>query len=209
MGMPSAMVNFRFYLDLDDVVAETTRALAKMAHRRFGKNVRFEDMSVFDLSLSLGLNENEFPAFMDAAHEPDFLRNLPVVPGARPTLGRWREAGAQIHIITGRPPTSRTATLEWLEARSIPFDGLEFVDKYGRYSGTSATSRDDLRLRGFHAAVEDADDAALDLALHTDALVLLYDRPWNQVSEAETHGAIRVYGWEDVRRRIEGLAPPS
>jgi len=207
--MLSAMVNLRFYLDLDDVVAETTRALAEMARRRFGKNVRFEEMSVFDLSISLGLDGNEFPAFMDAAHEPDFLRNLDVVPGAHGALRKWHEAGAQIHVVTGRPPTSRAATLEWLEARSIPFDGLEFVDKYGRYSGKSATSRDDLRLRGFNAAIEDADEAALDLALHTDALVLLYDRPWNQVSEAEAHGAIRVYGWDDVQQHIERLAPPS
>ena len=204
--MLTIMANLRFYLDLDDVVAETTRALADMARRRFRKNVRFEEMSVFDLSISLGLDENEFPAFMDAAHEPDFLTSLEVIPGALDTLAQWHESGVQIHIVTGRPSSCRPATLEWLEDRRIPFDNLEFVDKYGRYPGAGATSKEDLRHRGFHAVIEDADEAALDLALHTDAQVLLYDRPWNQVSEAEAHGAVRVYGWDDVRRLTERIA---
>jgi uncharacterized HAD superfamily protein len=205
-GMLSAMGNVHFYVDLDDVLAETTRALAEMARARFGKSVAFEEMRVFDLALSLGLDDDEYPAFMNAAHEPDFLTGLQAIPGASDTLARWRSAGIRVDVITGRPPNCREPTLQWLEARRIPFDTLEFVDKYGRYGNPAAASPEHLLRRDFRTVIEDADQTARDLALHTDALVLLYDRPWNQNSEAEAHGAVRVRSWDEVQRLTERAA---
>ena len=196
----------RFYVDLDDVLADTTHALVELARTRFDRDVDFESMEVFDLSVSLGLDENDFPAFMNAAHEPGFLLGLGPIPGARDTLDHWRSGGIKIDVITGRPPASRAATLAWLGAQRIPFDTLEFVDKYARHGDPSATTPGDLCDRGLAVVVEDADETADFLALHTDALVLLYDRPWNRNSMAEAHGALRVRSWNDVRKIVDARA---
>jgi len=192
--------DLHFYIDVDDVLSETTRALAELARNRFGKRVHFEEMHVFDLSVSLGLNTKEFPAFMAAAHERDFLMGLAPIHGGADTLTHWRQVGAEISVVTGRPPASRSVTLEWLERHEIPFDRLEFVDKYARYGDPNATTPAHLLDRGYHAVIEDADSTALYLAQNTDALVLLYDRPWNQNSAAEAHGARRVHDWNEIRR---------
>jgi len=198
--MLHAMRRLHFYVDIDDVLAETTRALAEMARTRFGKNVAFEEIRVFDLSRSLDLDEHEFPAFMGAAHEPDFLLNLDAVPGARTVLKGWRAADVHISMVTGRPAHCRPSTLEWLRARDLPFDALEFVDKYGRYDDPEAPTPAQLCQRGYHTVVEDADAMALYLVTHTDARVLLYDRPWNRKSQAESRGARRVHGWAEVEQ---------
>ena len=199
------MADLHFYIDVDDVLAETTRALAQLAQERFGKRVHFSEMNVFDLSVSLGLNKEEFSAFMAAAHERDFLLGLKPVSGGAGSLVRWREAGVKISVVTGRPPESRPATLDWLEHHGIPFDRLDFVDKYARYSDPKMTTLKNLLDRGYHTVIEDADATALYLVQNTDARVLLYDRPWNQNSNAEAHGALRVHDWTEIRR----LADPA
>jgi hypothetical protein len=199
------MAQLNFYVDIDDVLSETTRALALLAQTRFGKAVAFENMRVFDLSVSLGLNAQEFPAFMTAAHAPDFLLGLEPMPGAAEALADWQRDGARISVVTGRPPESREATLRWLEERGIPFDDLEFIDKYGRFDDPSALTPADLLTRDYDAVIEDADSMADYLVLHTDARVLLYDRPWNQNSIAEAHGARRVHGWAEIRRSMAAV----
>ncbi|HIF98160.1 MAG TPA: bifunctional metallophosphatase/5'-nucleotidase [Myxococcales bacterium] len=201
-GILASMVQLNFYVDIDDVLSETTRALALLAQTRFGKAVTFENMRVFDLSVSLGLNAEELPAFMAAAHAPDFLLGLEPMPGAAEALTDWQSDGARISVVTGRPPESREATLRWLEERGIPFDDLEFVDKYRRFNDPSALTPGDLLTRDYDAVIEDADSMADYLVLHTDARVLLYDRPWNQDSIAEAHGAQRVRGWAEIRRSM-------
>ena len=193
-----------YYVDVDDVLAETTRALARLANARFGKTATFENMTVFDLSISLGLDADELPVFMAAAHEPDFLLGLEPIRGARETLEAWSNRGAKISVVTGRPPECWEPTQRWLELHGIPFDELEFVDKYARFNDPRATTPNDLLDRGYHAVIEDADTMADFLALHTNAQVLLFDRPWNRTSAAEGNGAQRVHDWAEIRRSVPG-----
>ena len=196
------MPPLNYYVDIDDVLSETTRALARLANTRFGKAAAFEAMTVFDLSISLGLDADEFPGFMAAAHEPDFLLGLEPIHGARETLEDWRHRGIKISVVTGRPPECWEPTQQWLETQGFPFDELEFVDKYARFDDPRATTPADLVDRGYHAVIEDADSMADYLALHTEAQVLLFDRPWNRESAAEANGAQRVYDWAEIRRSI-------
>jgi uncharacterized HAD superfamily protein len=216
----------RIYVDIDDVLAETTRALASLARDEFGKKVRFEDMRVFDLSISLGLGEDEFARFMAAAHAPEFLANLEPVDGAQISLEAWSAAGAKISLITGRPPETLAATRDWLESRAIPHDRLEFIDKYGRYPGRSTTSLGDLRRRKYQLAIEDSSEMAEYLVGQCGWHVLLFDRPWNQSkpghdsAERAEHPTgspslealgepgtkvQRVRDWREIRLRAEQL----
>ncbi len=196
------MGQLNYYVDVDDVLAETTRALARLANARFGKAAVFEKMTVFDLSISLDLDADELPVFMTAAHEPNFLLGLEPIQGARDTLEAWSNRGIKISVVTGRPPECWEPTQQWLEMQGFPFDELEFVDKYARFNDPRAITPKDLVGRGYHAVIEDADSMADYLALHTEAQVLLFDRPWNRKSAAETNGAQRVHDWAEIRRSI-------
>ncbi len=57
---------------------------------------------------------------------------IALVEDARPALERWSRAGYEIHLLTGRPPTTENATRDWLATHAIPHVQLDFVDKYGR-----------------------------------------------------------------------------
>jgi hypothetical protein len=44
------------YVDFDDVLCETARALVALLQSHFGRTVAFDDVISFDLAVSFGLN---------------------------------------------------------------------------------------------------------------------------------------------------------
>jgi len=201
------MTNPHIYLDVDDVLAETTRALAELARLRFGKRVAFDDMAHFDLRISLGLDAGEHGRFMQAAHEETFLTDLAPMSGAVETVSGWHRAGARISVVTGRPPTSRGATERWLARMDLPYHRLDHVDKYGRYATSAATRKEDLAHRDYAIVIEDSADMATFFVARTEAVVLLVDRPWNRASPVADPRIRRVYDWSDIALVCAELAP--
>ena len=192
----------RLYIDIDDVLAETTRALAKNARTRFGKDISFENMTTFDLRISLQLQEDEYESFMLEVHTPEFLSALAPTADAPDVLDTWKQSGARIELVTGRPASSRQATIDWLEDHSIAYDSLEFIDKYRRYSEEPSAQLSDLAGRNYRFAIEDSASVAAYLAENTSSQVLLYDRPWNQSGALEPGPIQRVHSWREVLEKI-------
>ena len=196
------MTEPRLYIDIDDVLAETTRALAKAARTRFGKDILFENMTTFDLRISLQLQEDEYESFMLEVHKPEFLKALAPTADAPDVLDAWKKSGARIELVTGRPPSSQQATIDWLEDQSMAYDSLEFIDKYRRYPGESTTQLSDLAGRNYRFAIEDSPSVATYLAENTSSRVLLYDRPWNQSGPSEDEPIKRVHNWREILEEI-------
>jgi uncharacterized HAD superfamily protein len=189
-------------VDVDDVLAETTRALARLAGERFGRSVSFDAMHSFDLRVSIGLDEHEYRHFMKAAHESEFLLSLPAVVGAAEVLAHGRELGFEISVITGRPPATRGVTEEWLLAQGIVFDALEMVDKYGRHEGEAVVQRQALSERAYDLAIEDSADLACFLVEGATRSALLMDRPWNRSLSELPEAVERVTSWSEIGDRI-------
>jgi uncharacterized HAD superfamily protein len=186
------------YIDVDDVLAQTTHSIAELAARMFGTSVAFEEMHTFDLSVSLGLSSGEYEALMEAAHEPDFLTSLePMVESVR-VVSSWQASGARIGIVTGRPPSAQSATERWLAKHAIPFDDLDFVDKYGRYPGTGSRALDDRGTRDYAPVIEDTVGGARPLAQQNGMRVALFDRPWNRKGEPLPESVVRVETWHEI-----------
>lgn len=204
----------RIYVDLDDVIAETTPRIVELLNHRFDRRLRFTDLHCFDLGQAFSLSEAERALALDAVHEPDFLRSLAPRPGALPLLERWRAAGFEIEIITGRPPRTFDVSAEWLRAHAVPHQSFACVDKYGRYPDEVGTLElDGLLAREFAVAIEDSPDMALQLAEGRGAArarVLLMDRPWNRrmpgVASPARDRIERVSDWREIATRIP--SPP-
>lgn len=49
----------RVYVDLDDVICETGPDLLALLEKHFGRRVELEDVSTWDLGVSLGLDQQE------------------------------------------------------------------------------------------------------------------------------------------------------
>lgn len=185
----------RVYIDVDDVLADTTRALLRLAAAEFSRAVAYETMEAFDLRISLGLDDEEHARFMHSAHQEPFLLGLPALGGAADVVAEWRRGGADVDIVTGRPPEARDATHRWLADNGIDHDGLHIVDKYGRFPGAGALTPHDLIDRGYDLIIEDSLEVAELMVEATDARVLLVDRPWNR----RTRVLRRVHSWEEIR----------
>jgi uncharacterized HAD superfamily protein len=207
------MQNRRIYIDLDDVLCETARALTTLLERQFGKRVAFDDMFSFDLSVSFDLSADEYTRFMHLSHEPEVLSAFEPIPGAADALGELSDMGYEIAVITGRPPRTAADSEAWLRSNDITYHDLMFVDKYGREKGGVSDSRSitlkQLSEMRFVYAVEDSGDMAAFLTGTMSQPVALLDRPWNrayQFDGAKSQNLIdRCLDWDailaNLRRR--------
>lgn len=190
----------KIYVDMDDVVSRTTEVYAGIVEREFGKQVGFEQILSFDLKISFGLTDKEFHYFFDLIHQPDFLLGFEPVEGSVETLVSWADEGHCIDIVTGRPTSSRAASLEWLAKHQVPFDSFTLVDKYNRAGNGPAISKQELSQRTYDLAVEDSRDMALFLAQTMGVPVVLYDRPWNALP-VDHDKIVRCFSWQEIRHQ--------
>jgi len=199
----------RVYVDFDDVLSETARAITEVVAERFDKRVPFEDLKHYDLDKSFGLTRPELADLMGLLHQPEMLSAMAVVDSAAAVLDEWTRQGCSICVVTGRPPSSVKASLEWLGRNGIGFEEVIFVDKYGRspdtHGGIRAWSLDELKRESFCLAVEDSPDMADFLADTMGVPVALLDQPWNagRCAAAEAGGRlVRCFGWDEVKKRF-------
>ena len=202
----------RIYVDLDDVISETTPRIVELLNRRFDRSLRFDELDCFDLGRAFSLSPREHALALDAVHEVEFLRALTPRPGAVALLERWAARGCEIDIITGRPPRTFDVSAEWLCAHAVPHGSFHCVDKYGRYPDEAGTlEMAGLLERSFAVAIEDSAEMAARLAMElrpagSAVRVLLMDRPWNRNLSELPHEARarieRVADWAEVAERI-------
>jgi len=197
------------YIDFDDVLCETARALAELVARRFDKRVPFEDIRFFDLRLSFGLTDDETAFLMQAFHDGDLLSSFDPVPGAVEGVNTWRSAGRAVWIVTGRPPGTYEVSRRWLCRHGVPFDRLIMVDKYDRNhcreEGVPMMTMQEVYTAGFALVVEDSLDMADAILKNAGTPVALLDRPWNageiRLDEANISRFCRCRDWPDLIRR--------
>lgn len=198
------------YVDFDDVLSQTARALMEFANREYGRSIRFHEIHSFNIGESFHLDEPQVERIMGLMHDDKTLRDLQPMPGAAQTLRRWAAAGRRITIVTGRPPSSRTASEAWLRNLAIPWSDFLFVDKYKRLHrtdpGSAFLTLDQFRELDFSLAVEDSADMAAFLVQTMRIRTILLERPWNlhhlprSVLDDELLTACR--DWGDIAARF-------
>ncbi len=170
------------YVDLDDVLCQTARHFLVIVERDFGKRVRYEELTDFDIGASCGLNADERQKLYRIVHEQDELMKIAPIDEAISVLKQWTEAGFEIAIVTGRPPDSYEPSLAWLKRHGVPHQSVTMVDKYGRFAteNTVAIGLNELAARKFCWAVEDSLPMAQYLGVRMGVPVALVDCPWNR-----------------------------
>lgn len=191
------------YVDVDDVLADATASLIVLARDLFGREVDYESCHSFDLGESFGLTPAQRDALLDAAHEDVAVESMRPVEGAAEILLAWQETGHEVHIVTGRPPSTLPATRRWLASMQMPHSSIASVDKYGRQAHLEeAVPLRALAERRFEVAIEDSLSMAGFLAEETGARVLLLDRPWNRdlsrIPAGTRRKVQRVVSWAEI-----------
>lgn len=187
------------YVDMDDVLCETARQFLAVIEREFGKQVVYEKLTDFDFETSCELTPEERAKLYQTVHHADEILCIEPIPEAIDVLNRWVLAGYEIAIVTGRPPDTVAASIEWLARCKVPYHSFTVVDKYGRFQteNTIGLSLAELATKQFCWAVEDSFPMAKFLATTMNLPVALLDRPWNR--EAVEHPNIRRYShWREI-----------
>jgi len=192
------------YVDLDDVLCEAARHFLLIVEREFGKRIEYEQLTTFDVGHACRLRPEEGEELYRIVHRPEELSQMTPVPEALEVLRRWENAGFEIGIVTGRPPESYDASLEWLSKHKISYRSFIMVDKYARFAteNTIAISLAELATQRFCWAVEDSLPMAHFLATTMQVPVALLDSPWNRTSSQQP-GVNRYRDW----RAIADAAP--
>lgn len=188
------------YVDMDDVLCETTRSYGAVVAEEFGKTVPYGAIQSFDLKTSFSLTESEYRHLFAKVHTDDFLSTLPPVPDAVETLRQWAAEKWPIHVVTGRLTCAHDASLAWLLAHNIPFDRFLMVDKYGRkeMDPNRSVPLSHLKPKMYRFAVEDAPGTIPFLVKTLQIPVFLFDRPWNKTLP-ESPCLHRVRSWSAIR----------
>jgi uncharacterized HAD superfamily protein len=196
--------NKTIYVDMDDVLCETARALLAIAEREFGKTIRYDQLNTFEVGQACGLHPHEVAELFRLAHHPNELLGMAPIEEAVSVLKQWSEAGHEIAIVTGRPPPTFEASIEWLTRHRLPYHTFIMVDKYGRFAteNTMAISLPELANRSFCYAVEDSPTMAKFLAEEMKVPVALLNRPWNQMDSE--HSLIGRYrDWNEIAKALQ------
>lgn len=190
----------RIYVDLDDVICDTTENITAIAEREFGKSIPYESLTSFNLQKSFQLTDSEYAHFFGLIHEPEFLMEFQPIENSVATLEKWNLSGYHIEVVTGRPASTRSISFEWLKEHCVPFTSLIMVDKYNREKSSSGggISLETLALKHYAFAVEDSWDMALFLSQTMCTMVALPDRPWNRM-DMHINNVHRTHSWQEIQ----------
>jgi uncharacterized HAD superfamily protein len=187
------------YVDLDDVLSDTTQTFVEILRREFGKMVAFEDILSFDLKISFGFTQGEYEQFFQMVHQPEVIMNFAPIAGAIEVLSEWSKLGYKISIVTGRLTIAHQASLDWLAKHKVPHHFFVMVDKYSRENTDKniALSLEDFSKLKFSLAVEDSAAMAQHLSRQMRIPVALLNRPWNRTA-AMGDNVKRYDSWYDI-----------
>ncbi|VFQ44303.1 5' nucleotidase, NT5C type [Desulfoluna butyratoxydans] len=197
------------FVDMDDVIAETTRTYPALVRREFGVEATYEGIADFDLSNSFGLSRNQLAHLFKVVHTPEVLMGFSPVAGARETLAAWQTQGYPIAVVTGRPPETREISLAWLKREKVPFDSFDICDKYGRHHPRQGPfiTLDEVKQRPYTLAVEDSLSMAAFLSGPMEIPTFLFDRPWNRRGRVLT-ACTRCTSWPEIAAGASRLLAP-
>jgi uncharacterized HAD superfamily protein len=194
------------YVDLDDVLCEAARHFLLIVEREFGKRIDYEQLTSFDVGHACQLLPKEREELYRIVHRPEELLQMRPIHEAVEVLRRWKEEDFEVDIVTGRPPESYDASLEWLSRNKISYHSFTMVDKYSRFAtaNTIAIKLAELAEQHFCWAVEDSLPMAQYLASSMNVPVALIDCPWNRTDSLH-RGVSRYRDWRAITEAVPAL----
>ena len=193
----------RIYIDFDDVLCETARALSVLAHEMFGRNVPYEDIQFFNLQQSFSLSDAQLDQLMERAHEDCFLESLEPTPGGGDAIRALENAGHEVIIVTGRQSVCHAGSLAWLRRHGLSHLEIIYVDKYGRAPAETPEGvppmlgLDAFNRLHFDVAIDDSPNALDLLAPRTNCHTIIFDRPWNRAYRPSASMS-RATSWAEI-----------
>ena len=175
------MKELTILVDFDDTLNNFCEVLVDTLNKMFGTSVHHNDVKEWDLRKS-------FPTLTESqifipTYFPDFWRRVSPPPGAVEYLKKMIDDGHKIVVVTATHPSKVGMKIMQVLLRDFP---------YLTYKDVIISSQKQL-IKG---------DILIDDAPHNleggDYYGILVDAPHNRNYDAEAHGFVRAYGWDDI-----------
>ncbi len=172
-------------VDMDDTIELLLDAWLDKLNVEYGRNVRREDITEWDVTAAFpGLTHSQVYGVLS---DDDFWKDVKPMPGAAEALARFIERGHSVYIVTATSYQSLKGKMEHLLFRYFPFIKWENVI----ITCCKQMIKGDVMIDdGFHNLVGG------------EYKKILIDAPYNRAFDAEKHGMIRVYGWDEIEKLI-------
>ena len=185
-------------VDLDDVVFEFVKTLIIYYEEKTGKQILFNQVSSYDFSNILELNNEEVLEMIFEMTEKNRDLDMELCLYARESIIKLAN-NYKICFITSR--VNRKNTLESLQ-KVFPDLDFELFFSSNPYAGNSGNHKGEIGSEiGIHCMVEDNYEHAFNCA-ESGIKCFLIDKPWNQKNNLHKN-IIRVKDWEEIWEELK------
>ncbi len=178
----------RIAVDLDGVCYEWSRTAMYMLRRFRGCSFAHEESQTWDY-IHDNVPKADWKWLWDDGIKNGLFRYGHMVKDARIGLEALYAAGHKLIIVSHRPETATTDTLDWV---SLYFKNIPLA-------GFSLLSNNEPKTEIPWDLLIDDKPENIDNAIGHARQAWLFDQPWNQHYDS----IIRVYGWQGVVNSIE------
>lgn len=202
------MKQLKFYVDFDDILAETANRVCELSKDMFSTTATFEQIKDFDLKKSLNITHDQYEKLMDMTHDDKLLATYLPINGAKEAINFFASKGVTIEIVTGRPPYTFEASKLWLEKHGFIYSRIVFVDKYSRFTGDEKDflTLDDIRNSDYDLMIDDAPIMLSFIAKEMTTPIGVLQRPWNEdwllKYANSTHRVLKGVDWKNLKDSI-------
>ncbi len=181
----------RIGIDIDGTVTDPG-SIVPMMNDSFGKNLRYEQCTVYNLATVYNITDEQFMHWLDEHGER--LYDQAPVHGIADTVLRDLYLDHRLIYISAREARHMDVTVKWFERFQIPFHEIELIGSHDKVGAAQKWQVD--------VFLEDRLENALQLSEALKIPVFLFDTPYNQGTlPSLVH---RVHSWEEVRIKLQG-----
>lgn len=182
------MNSLKILIDMDDTIEHLLIAWVDYINKRYGTNVKYEDVTQWDLRVAFPTLTNQ--QLHSLLEEDDFWKTVKPMEGAAETLQWMMDQGHEVYIVTASAYRTIRPKMEHVLFKYFPFLTWDNV----------IITKHKQMIRG---------DILIDDAPHNHIggryLKVLMDAPHNQSFNAEQNGMCRIKNWNDAKSIIEGM----
>lgn len=171
-------------IDVDGVLADHYTPFCNHVRKQSNSNLDPRNLPTWDVQLP-GSSKTILESIDDLLSDPQYIRQLPVVDGARKGMKRLCDSPHEIIIVTSRDARLHSVTADWLDRNGINYDGFAF-----KVPENKGHLRIGVLLDDYHGYVRDAWDAGV----HS----VLFRQPWNKFYSANFPPQRVVRSWDEA-----------
>lgn len=185
---------FRMGIDIDGTVTCPT-ALVPYLQKSFDSNLKYEDITEYDLSKVLNIPEEKiYQWFKENEHE--MYAYSPIHKHADTILTEWSKHFKLI-FISARHSYLNDLTIDWFKKHNVPYHHIELTGSHEKIETARRLEVD--------VFFEDKLDNAIEIHEALNIPVYLFDTPYNQSTLPK--GVIRVKSWLELNHLIQSQFP--